>query len=41
VASTAGATGRDAEAEVPMTEVPTADVTEIPDEAEIPHQPEE
>jgi hypothetical protein len=41
VASAAGAIGRDAEAEVPAMEVPAADAIEIPDEAEIPHQPEE
>jgi hypothetical protein len=38
VASVAEATRRDTEAEVPATGVPTADATEIPDEAEIPHQ---
>jgi hypothetical protein len=36
VASAAGVTGRDVEAEVPATEVPAAHVTEIPNEAEIP-----
>jgi hypothetical protein len=40
VTSAAGATGRDTEVEVPVTEVPVADATEIPDEAKIPHQPE-
>jgi hypothetical protein len=35
VASVAEATGRHAEAEVPV-----GDVTDIPDETEIPHQPE-
>jgi hypothetical protein len=38
VASMVGATGGDAEAEVPAMEVPAADATEIPDEAKIPHQ---
>jgi hypothetical protein len=31
---------RDAETEVPVTEVPAADATEILDEAEVPRQPE-
>jgi hypothetical protein len=30
VVSRAGATGRDTEAEVPVTKVPTVDVTDIP-----------
>jgi hypothetical protein len=36
----AEATGRDAQAELPVMEVPATDATEIPDEAEISHQPE-
>jgi hypothetical protein len=40
VASAARVTRRDTEVEVPATEVPVADATEIPDEAEIPRQPE-
>jgi hypothetical protein len=38
VASVARVTRRDAKVEVPATEVPAADVPEIPDEAEIPRQ---
>jgi hypothetical protein len=40
VASMAEVTGRDAQAKVPVTEVPATDATEIPNEAKIPHQPE-
>jgi hypothetical protein len=44
-ASAAGTIGNDAEAgvlasEVPAPEVPTTDVVEVLDRAEIPHQPE-
>jgi hypothetical protein len=39
-ASVAETTGRDAEIEVPVTEVHATDATEILDEAEVPHQPE-
>jgi hypothetical protein len=34
------ATKRHAEVEVPTTEAPAIDAANIPDEAEIPHQPE-
>jgi hypothetical protein len=40
VASVAEVTGRHAAAEGPAMEVLVADAPEIPDEAEIPHQPE-